>query len=139
MKGYDPRMTQLSIDNLSFSIPKTYEDIDAILTQIREDETDQDLFSFNETKSGRSYSFYGTKVFEFIPKGNSSRIKVSSDIALALGKPIKQNSNQTFVQISLNSSEDIESLVDALKEKKRALFRSINTFYFYTQALNPLC
>lgn len=120
-------MQQMSMFDQVTTVPESFEDIDNLLNKVREEETDEDLFSYRTTSSGRSYFFYGTKVFEFIPrKGNkgTGKMKVCTEIAAALGQG-EDSDNKQFIPVALNSTQDIIALIEALKAHKHFIFRNL--------------
>lgn len=125
-------MPQISMFEMN-SIPETYEEIDQLLECVREGETDSDLFSYNETSTGRSYSFYGTKVFEFVPKKGKtgkSKLKVCTEIKSALEHTELSGNKITFSTISLTTDDDVRLLIEALKTRKHYIFRHLITDTF---------
>ncbi len=116
-------MSQMSMFDTPLTHLKTYKDIDTMLELIREGETDEDLFSYNEITGGRSYSFYGTKVFEFCSEKDKkqARIKVAQCVLASLG----QETTQPFAAYAINSPEDLSLLMQALRERKRYLRRNL--------------
>ena len=61
-------MEQISMFSEKIDFPSSYDDIEKIYQQyIYEGEKDDDVFTSGEIKQGRSYFFYGKKVFEFNP------------------------------------------------------------------------
>lgn len=132
-KGLKCEMSQVSMFDM-ITIPESFEDIDRLLERVREEETDEDLFSFSDTSAGRSYSFYGTKVFEFLPKKNgkgSGKIKACPEILIALGQATAGEAKQTaFSVVAMNTENDVIALIEALKVRKRYLFRNLITETF---------
>lgn len=126
-------MDQLSFFDAERSVLREYDDVDAMLEKVREGETDDDLFSYNDTKFGRSYSVYGTKVFEFQPaktSNDSGKLKVSSDLLALFDKKEQSGERTDFVALAVNTLEEQERLITALKEEKRYLFRNLITDTF---------
>ncbi len=126
-------MSQVSMFD-TVSIPESFEDIKNLLERVREGETDEDLFTHSDTKSGRSYSFYGTKVFEFIPAKSSkakSRIKVCPEVLSILNSSkVNDSKVTTFTTINMVSESDVNTFVAALQAYKRYLFRNLITETF---------
>ena len=109
-------MEQLSMFSEGPKFPLTYDDVDQLFKQyIYEGETDADVFTASELKSGRSYFFYGQKVFEFVAGDNeSARLKiVGEDKKLIALKP------------SSTTMAELERHLMALKTKKRVIFRNL--------------
>ena len=109
-------MEQLSIFGEGLKFPLTYEDIDQLFKQyIYEGETDADVFTFSELKNGRSYFFYGQKVFEFVQGDNEHvRLKIMGDDKKTI---VMKPSNTT--------SEELEGQLQTLKAKKHVIFRNL--------------
>lgn len=109
-------MEQLSMFGESISFPLTYDDIDKLFNQyIYEGESDDDVFTFSELKTGRSYFFYGQKVFEFIPGDNEHvRLKIFGEDK----KPITLKPTST-------TKVELEGYLQDLKAKKRLVFRNL--------------
>lgn len=115
-------------------IPRTFDDVDRLLGCVREEETDEDLFSYKDTKNGRSYFFYGIKVFEFTPQTEgkrSGRFKVCNEIMTIFQRKVEDgNKKSTFGTIELKTEDDIEKLIEALKAQKCYIFRHLITDTF---------
>ena len=121
-------MDQISMFETQIIMLESYEDIDHLLANVREDEKDDDLFSWNPTSNGRSYSFYGTKVFEFIPrKGEKgkAKLKVSPEVLENMGIEA-----ETYCALSISTDVEMKAFVDALKKRKHFLFRNLITETF---------
>lgn len=112
----------LFFDDAPASFPETYADIEALHKRyIDEGETDDDAFTWNEITSGRSYSFYGQKVFEFRPaksKRSKTRLLIPSDDGLSL------------TSITVDDRPDIAAIFTNLMELKRKIFRNTITDTF---------
>ncbi len=121
-------MDQISMVKTKPIALDTFEDIDQLLASVREDEKDEDLFSWNATSNGRSYSFYGTKVFEFTPRKNekvNSKLKVSPEVLKTMGIEAEEYSTLVIATIA-----EMNAFVDALKKRKHFLFRNLITETF---------
>ena len=117
----------------NFPFPQSYEDIDWLLQQINEGETDDDLFACNEVKNGRTYSIYGTKVFEFLPKQTEkarNKFKVIADILSAMGLDAGDKEGNTLVQYTINTEEELVKFIEVMKIQKRCFFRQLVTETF---------
>ena len=115
-------MEQISMFSESLVFPSNYEDIEKIYKEyIFEGETDKDVFTSSDLTSysvpyGKSYFFYGQKVFEFIP-------------------PAKKKSKLTVFRLDdskivLTPSSSMVELLAAfaeLKTMKQEIFRNLNT------------
>lgn len=116
-------MDQLSFfDDSPAPFPETYADVEALHKRyVYEGETDEDAFTWNEITSGRSYSFYGQKVFEFCPaksKKAKTRLRVPSGAGLSL------------TSVTASDQPDIAAIFTRLKELKRKIFRNTITEVF---------
>ena len=109
-------MEQLSMLGDGISFPLTYDDVDQLFKQyIFEGETDADVFTFSELKSGRSYFFYGQKVFEFIAGDNKhARLKI-------IGEDMKS----IALKPSSTTQAELKGHLQALKAKKHVIFRNL--------------
>lgn len=109
-------MEQLSMFGEGPAFPLTYDDVESLYKQyIYEGETDDDTFSSSDVKTGRSYFFYGQKVFEFIPGDNDqARLKIMGEDK----KPITLKPNNT-------AANELEKCLQALKTKKQRIFRNL--------------
>lgn len=116
-------MDQISMFEMNFNTLDTFEDIEQLLANVREGEMDEDLFSWNATSGGRSYSFYGTKVFEFIPRKSEkarSKLKVDPEVLKTMGIEAK-----TFSALVIANENEMTTFIDALRQRKRIIFRSL--------------
>ncbi len=116
-------MEQISMFETNKKTLDTYEDIEQLLTNVREGETDEDLFSWKATTSGRSYTFYGTKVFEFIPRKNEkaqAKLKVDPEILKYMGIEA-----ETYKAVVIATEDEKTALVDALRKRKHIIFRNL--------------
>lgn len=110
-------MNQLFMFSDLLCFPRSFKEFDEFLiSQIYEGEKDDDLFSHNDLKNGgRSYSFYGQKVMEFLLFSSSPKIKVFL-------------SNGTIDIYTPRS--DLSPLVSSLKSLKKEIFRNLITDTF---------
>ena len=116
-------MNQTSIFDSSSIKIDSFDDIDEILTQVYEEEKDKGFSSYNDTINGRSYYFYGTKVFEFTPKKSEKthgRLKVSPEVMKELG-----GDADTYTSLSVTTETELQAFISGLQSLKRRLFRSI--------------
>ena len=116
-------MDQISMFETKPITLDTFDDINQLLADVREGEKDDDLFSWNATSNGRSYSFYGTKVFEFTPRKNkmvNSKLKVAPEVLKTMG--IEAEAYSVLVIVT---DTEMNAFVDALKKRKRILFRNL--------------
>lgn len=109
-------MEQLSMFGEGPAFPLTYDDVEMLYKKyIYEGETDKDVFTSSEVKNGRSYFFYGQKVFEFIPgDSDQARLKILGEDK----KPITLKPNST-------AAHELEKSFQVLKIKKRSIFRNL--------------
>lgn len=109
-------MEQLSMLSEELKFPLTYDDIDQLFKQyIFEGETDADVFTSSELKSGRSYFFYAQKVFEFVAGNNeTARLKI-----------IGEDKKPIILKPSSTTEVDLKGHLNDLKAKKRMIFRNL--------------
>lgn len=108
-------MEQISMFGPIISYPQTYSDVERMFYDyIFEGENDDDVFTYNDIKNGRSYFFYGEKVFSFYPSANGG-----PKIRLWLDKKEKT--------VSL---DELNNVLEELKMKKKAIFRETITEVF---------
>lgn len=121
-------MDQISMHDTKPVTLDSFEDIDQLLANVHEGEKNDDLFSWNATSNGRSYSFYGTKVFEFVPRKSAkstSKLKVSPEVLKIMGIEA-----ETYSALTIATDADMNAFVDALKKRERFLFRNLITETF---------
>lgn len=112
-------MEQMSLFNEErLAFPVSHEDIVALHAQyIAEGENDADAFTWSDTKNGRSYFFYGKKVFEhIIDSSGKIKLRIQKDDS----KPITLTAE----------SPDLHLYLDMLKKMKREIFRNLTTDTF---------
>ncbi len=125
-------MEQISMFSEMISFPKSYADIQSLYNEyIYEGETDDDVFTWRELKNGRSYFFYGKKVFEFSPdSGNGSKLKKVT-IVKELGKDEDGDtvliSKVKLVPILPN---ELTGFLNEMKQLKIDTFRGVITDTF---------
>ena len=115
-------MEQLSFfdpltNSKDMNFPLSHEDVCKLIEDhVHGNETDEDFFTWSETKAGKSYFIYGTKVFEHVP-GNeeSARLKIYSE-----------NKLKTFSSKAMDDQALYSWLAD-LAQRKKALFRALVT------------
>ena len=112
-------MEQISLfDDEKIAFPLSHDDVLKLHAQyIAEGETDPDAFTWKETKNGRSYFFYGKKVFELVSNASGAvrlRIQKEDD------KPITLTPE----------SPDLRTYLDMLKETKKNIFQNLTTETF---------
>lgn len=104
----------------SVSFPISYEDIEELYQRyIFEGETDDDVFTSNEIKKGRSYFFYGKKAFEFKPP--------------SLGKTkltIFRLDNTKYKLGGTSTSAELLTALKELRDIKQTIFRNLHTEAF---------
>lgn len=128
-------MEQISIFDSAERL-KTYEEIRALLEQLREWETDEDLVTWNDlcnlgVKVGESYFIYGTKVIQLQERTKrSNRLMVSCDIVASMGQKTKTDDPQKMEQLTIVTEEELNQFKKLLMEKKRFLFRNLVTDTF---------
>ena len=112
-------MEQLSLfEEEKIEFPKTHEDVVKLHAEyIDEGEKDDDAFTWKDTKNGRSYFFYGKKVFELV-SGKSGQVKLR----------IQQNDEKAITLTP--SSPDLLEKIKGLKETKREIFRNLTVEEF---------
>lgn len=112
-------MEQLTMFESAIPFPQNYDDIDNLYQNfIFDGELDEQRFSFKETKTGRSYFFYGIKVFSFSPdSGKGPKLKI-----------IERNEDKP-VEIPV-SPQDFPEALKKLKQKYRFLVRNTITETF---------
>ena len=118
-------MPQLSFFDDLFTPPETFDDISALGDSIYEGEKDKDWFTDNDITGGKSYSFYGTKVFEFLPRKtqkSATRLNVCKEVYADMG--LGEASAQ-FTTVQIESEEDMERLRAALRKRKQVIFRNL--------------
>lgn len=100
----------------SIVFPMEYKDIDAIYNSfIFEGEKDEDVFTYNEIKEGRSYYMYGKKVMEFRPgENNKARLRF---FPIMDGEVIRTLTTKS-------SQADLVSEIIKLKKSKKYIFRN---------------
>lgn len=105
-------------DEEKIIFPLTHEDILKIHKQyISEGETDPDAFTWADIQNGRSYFFYGKKVFEhIIDSSGKSKLRIQQKD----GKAVTVTSD----------SPDFTDQVKKLKETKQYIFRNLITDTF---------
>ena len=112
-------MEQISLfDETIIAFPKTHDDILKLYEQyISEGETDPDAFTWSEIRNGRSYFFYGKKVFEFVTDSSgNAKIRILQE-------------NEKPITLTPSSS-DLLHYMEMLKEAKRIIFRNLTTDSF---------
>lgn len=109
-------MEQLSMFGEGPAFPLTYDDIESLYKQyIYEGETDDDTFTSSDVKTGRSYFFYGQKVFEFTP-GDSDHARL---------KIVGEDKKNITLKPENTAAADLENHFQALKDKKKFIFRNL--------------
>ena len=113
-------MEQLSLFDNEVSFPCSHDDIMSLYNKyIYEGEQDPDVFTFSDTKKGRSYFFYNEKVFEHKPGDlKTARLYVAV---------VNENGEKKFVTkkpSDLPADELVCYLLD-LKKKKQEIFSSL--------------
>ena len=112
-------MEQISLfEDEKIPFPTTHDDIVKLHERyIAEGETDSDACTWSDTKNGRSYFFYGKKVFEHITNSmGKAKLKIQQDD----DKPLTLTSD----------SSDLLPYLEKLKEMKKSIFRNLNTDTF---------
>ena len=109
-------MEQLSMFSGDPLFPQSYDDIKSLFDEyIYEGEKDDDVFSWNDIQNGRSYYFYGQKVFEYRPA--------------SMGKPFIKLMDPSS-KITDENRLQLMPTLQILKEKKRSIFRNLITESF---------
>ena len=123
-------MEQISMFDDAITYPETYADIDALYQKyIFEGESDKDVFSFNasETEEKRSYSFYGQKAFEFVPKGNKpATLKLTGELLKKAGVGNESMQDANYYVFRTESSEELRKVLECLKQLKNESFDNLN-------------
>lgn len=122
-------MEQLSFLESSVPYPSSFEDIQSLYERfIYDGETDDDVFTWNEIQSGRSYSFYNEKVFEFIPKSNGkSRLKIPGRL---FPSECSKKEKNYYVLDPAVMPFTISELLAILKSEKERIFLELNVEQF---------
>lgn len=113
-------MEQLSFLDNSIIFPLTHEDVINLYQRyIFEGEEDTDVFTFADTAKGKSYFFYGKKVFEHTP-GTINKARLYLPFEDEEGK-------QKFKPKKASDlpNEQLRAVLNELKEKKRLIFRNL--------------
>lgn len=114
--------------------PQSYKDIESMYEQyLKKPDEDADAFTWADLKNeGRSYFFFGKKIFEFYPgKGSAAKWRFSGDVASFVFE------NGTFKQGNMYpyrykdfSSESYSRLLAGLQKVKKDIFRNTVTEKF---------
>ncbi len=125
---------QLDMFSSPVSFPHSYEDIDQLYCQfLKKEKEDDDAFSWNTLQSsdGRSYSFYGVKVFEFYP-GEKAKFRILGSMVNELGLSEETKKGMSFYTYSEKNmnTEQLLSFINALKKEKGIIFRNTITERF---------
>lgn len=118
-------MDQLSMFDNDISFPLTHEDVVALYEKyIREGETDPDVFTFSDIAKGKSYKFYGEKVFEHRP----GTLKTAR---LCLAVEDEDGSKKFPVRKASDFTPDqLLAIMEDLKRKMQELFLTLNVEKF---------
>lgn len=105
-------MEQLSMFSASVPYPETYDDVERFFRDfIFEGEKDDDVFEDKDTKAGKSYFFYGVKVFTFAP-GEKGKVKFVLDCP-------------TYELKQKITPDNIGNITEQLKQLKHTIFRNL--------------
>ena len=125
--------TSFFTDDKSF--PHSYADLRALFDRYlaRENE-DADAFTWSDLSTdGRSYSFYGQKVFEFYPDdAGKAKIKLPGRIMkqLGYGKADAQDEAYYILPEKAATASMLEQLIEILRQEKKTIFRNTITEKF---------
>lgn len=122
------------LDN-KYHFPHTYDEIDAWYHQhLKKEKEDNDAFTFGELNAaGRSYSFYGQKVFEFYPGADGkAKIKLPGRIMKRLDDKKSDAQDNVFYTLPEKSASPavLAQLIQILQEEKKTIFRNTITEKF---------
>lgn len=125
--------TSFFTDEISF--PHTFADVQALFDRyLAREHEDADAFSYSDLSSnGRTYSFYGQKVFEFYPDDSGkAKIKLPGRIMkrLGYGKADAQDDTYYILPEKAATAMMLEQLTDILRQEKRTIFRNTITEKF---------
>lgn len=99
----------------SVDFPLTHEDVVSIFNKyVFEGEKDEDVFTWNETSSGKSYYIFGTKVFAHRP-GDMKKAR----LFIPDGDKFITKSSSSF------SGHDVYEFFTSLKARKKQIFRAL--------------
>lgn len=128
---------QLSLFGQQIPMPQTIEDVAALWRdRIRERPADDGAFTYAPITCGFSVSFFGVKVFEFIPAGagpegsNPAKLRLPGDAMRAI-----RLTRDGMIDDHLYTAADLtpaqmDALADFLRERKRAIFRDLAPYQF---------
>ena len=125
---------QLDMFSAPFPFPHTFEELEALYCQfLKKENEDADAFTWNQLQAsnGRSYSFYGVKVFEFYP-GDKAKFRILGRVVNrwdASGETKKEMSLYTFSEMEMDSARFL-AFMEALREEKATIFRNTITERF---------
>mgnify|MGYP006916072407 CR=1 FL=1 len=117
------------------SFPHSYDDLDLLYQEHLKDAwEEEDAFKSNDLlNNGRSYSFYGQKVFEFYPgDGPKARFRLFGKDLRALGLGNDKTKDDALYTVSEKELNDVllESFIDLLTAAKKKIFRNTVTEEF---------
>ncbi|MCR4886269.1 MAG: hypothetical protein K5919_05075 [Clostridiales bacterium] len=126
-------MDQMSLFNIP-AFPASYDDVDSLYREyIYEGETDEDAFTWSEIKDGRTYSFYGQKVFEFFPGADGkAKLKLPGRIMKQLDDKKSGAKDDAFYALQERAISPVilVHLMEILQKEKRIIFRNTITEKF---------
>ena len=125
--------TSFFADDISF--PHSYADIQMLFDRhLTRDNEDEDAFTCSELSSdGRSYSFYGQKVFEFYPDDSGkAKLNLPGRILkrLGIGKADAQDDAYYILPEKAATASMLEQLIEILRQEKKTIFRNTITEKF---------
>lgn len=126
-------MEQLTMFDGLPAFPLTHEDVLALHARwIAEGETDEDAFTWSETSAGKSYFFYGRKVFAHKPGDvKTARLILFEEVTRVNdeGDEVTELKPRSKAANNFDGGQLAAALVD-LREKKRWIFRHTVTEQF---------
>lgn len=113
--------------------PRSVADVEVLWRDhIREScDKDADAFTSTSTANGASFFFYGVKVFEFaLNLSGKPRMKLPGDLLMSIRPQRDGLLEDRFYAFSDPSDDEMNHLTDALRERKRYIFRHTVTETF---------
>lgn len=126
---------QISMFGKGICFPHSYDEILILYNEnLKDSWEEEDAFTWNDlSNKGRSYYFYGQKIFEFYPgEGLKARLKlIGKDLrALGIEKENMLDDNLYTVNEANLSSDLLEALIGILSSRKKEIFRNTITEEF---------
>lgn len=126
---------QLSLFGNHVEFPHSYEELQALYDEhLKKENEDSDAFEYNDlSTNGRSYSFYGVKVFEFYPgPEGTAKLKLTGAVINRLGLTSDVKKPEAMYTISEKAlpSDKLLLLIEDLQKEKQRIFRNTITEEF---------